>query len=285
MSDTTAYEFVIRPRRAWWEVDWRGLLHFQDLLWLLVRRDFVSKYKQTVLGPAWMVLQPLAMTLVFSVIFGRLAGMSTEGASPTLFYLCGLLSWNVCSGVLSGAGNSLQANLGLFSKVYFPRIIVPVSIGISALIPFVIQLITFLCFLVPQLLAQPGGGGARLGRETLLVPLFLAQSLAIGLGAALLFSAMTAVYRDLQHMLGFAVQLWMYATPIIYPVSQFPERWRWIPLINPMSVPVEGFKWAFLGGGTLTAWNVALSWAVTFVLLVLGFFWFNVAERSYVDRA
>ncbi len=275
----------IRPRRAWWEVEWKELLHYSDLLWLFVRRDFVSRYKQTVLGPAWMILQPLAMTLVFTVIFGNVAKLPTDGVPPFLFYMCGQLPWFLFSAILMGTGSVLQSNLGLFAKVYFPRVIVPISLAVSALIPFVLQLLTFLGFYFYYVFFSPAGAAVEPTPAMALAPVFALQALCCGLGCGLIFSAMTAVYRDLQHVLGFLIQIAMYATPIIWPVSELPENWRWAAWLNPMAAPVEGMKWAFFGTGSLTLSAAAASWAMSIGLVLLGFYYFQNVERSYVDRA
>lgn len=275
----------IRSRRSIWEVDWQGLFHYRDLLWLLVRRDFVSKYKQTILGPAWMLIQPLATTIVFTVIFGKVAKMSTEGAPPMLFYLGGLLAWNLFAQILGSTGNVLRANMQLFGKVYFPRLIVPLANALSAMIPFAIQLGLFLIVYLYHSLFTPYGDHLRLDSRILLLPVFVFQSLLTGFGTGLLIGALTAVYRDLEHLLGFLLQIWMYATPIIFPISHFPENWRWAVQLNPMSVPVEGIKWIFLNGGSLSTISVTYSWVVTLALVVGGFYTFNTVQRSYVDRA
>ncbi|HEY5752819.1 MAG TPA: ABC transporter permease [Chthoniobacterales bacterium] len=279
------FNIRIRPRRSLWEVDWRGIFDYRDLLFLLVRRDFISKYKQTVLGPAWMLIQPLATTVVFTIIFSNVAKISTDSTPPVLFYMGGLLTWNLFSQNLGGSGNVLQANAGMFGKVYFPRIIIPLANGISALIPFAIQLALFLAIYILISWTSPGGFRPSIGPQLLLLPLFVLQAALVGLGSALIFSSMTAVYRDLQYVLGFLVQIWMYLTPIIMPVSQFPTKWRWLVLLNPMTAPVEGTRWALLGTGTLSPVTVAQSWGISLALFIAGFLWFNKIERSFVDRA
>lgn len=253
----------------------------------MVRRDFVSKYKQTVLGPAWMVIQPLVTTLVFTMIFGRVAQLSTDGAPAPLFYMSGLLGWNLFAGILGQTGNVLQANAGLFGKVYFPRLIVPMANTISAFIPFAIQLATFLGML---LFYRESGQEADSSFWAIPVRVgycFLGvfQVALAGLGFGLIFSAATAVYRDLTHMLGFVTQIWMYLTPVIYPLSKFPPEWRWVPQLNPLTTPVETIRLACLGTGTVTPSATAISWAITLLLLLGGFLIFNHTERDYIDRA
>jgi len=283
-AHAAGYEIQIRARRSIWDVDWHGILHYRDLLLLLIRRDFVSKYKQTVLGPPWMVIQPLLTTIVFTIIFAKVVKISTDSVPPVLFYMSGLLGWNLFAQILNGSGNVLQANAHLFGKVYFPRIIVPFANVLSSFIPFAIQ---FALFLVVDVgMAWFGGKWAFLvDVQVLALPLFVIQAALVATGASLIFSSLTAVYRDLQHLLSFVVQIWMYLTPIIYPASQFPEHRRWLVQLNPMTVPVEGIRWALLGVGTLSMGTLLLSWSMALAFFAIGFLWFNQVERSYVDRA
>jgi len=201
-----------------------------------------------------------------------------------LFYMSGLLGWNLFAQILNGSGNVLQANAHLFGKVYFPRIIVPFANVLSSFIPFAIQ---FALFLVVDVgMVWFGGKSAFLVNvQALALPLFVIQAALVATGASLIFSSLTAVYRDLQHLLSFVVQIWMYLTPIIYPASQFPEQWRWLVQLNPMTVPVEGIRWALLGVGTLSMGTLLLSWGMALAFFAIGFLWFNQVERSYVDRA
>ncbi|MDD5200110.1 MAG: ABC transporter permease [Terrimicrobiaceae bacterium] len=286
-TTTVQYQIHIRPRRSFWEVDWQGLCHYSDLLWLLVRRDFVSKYKQTILGPAWMLIQPLATTVVFTLVFAKMANISTNSSPPALFYMSGLLAWNLFAQILGGSGNVLQNNAHLFGKVYFPRIIVPLANGISAVIPFAIQLVLFFVIYAFLGATQPTHHAGS-WFQVLAFPVFALQAVLVGLGGALIFSSLTAVYRDLQHLLAFIVQIWMYLTPVIVPLSQFSERWpkwMWLVQLNPMTVPVEGMRWSLLGAGSLTPTSLAVSWSMALAIFFAGFLWFNKIERSYVDQA
>lgn len=277
------YEIVIEPRRSWLRVDWRGLWEFRDLLYLLVRRDFVSKYKQTILGPLWFVLQPLLMTLVFTVIFGKVAKIPTDSIPPVLFYLCGLLVWGYFSQTLSLNSNVFVANMNLFGKVYFPRLIIPLANCVSNLFAFGIQLLTFLAFYAYFKLASPSGGLFAPQWTLLLLPLLLLQAGLLALGTGLWLSALTAKYRDFSHLTNLLVQMWMYATPIIYPLSSIPEKWRWVAALNPMAPIVEAFKYSFFGRGEMIwAWIFA-SASVTVVLTGTGILVFKWVERTFVD--
>ena len=278
-----AYELILEPRRGWIRVPWRELAEYKDLLFLLVRRDFVSQYKQTVLGPLWFVIQPLLTTLVFTVVFSQVAKIPTDGQPPLLFYLCGLSAWGYFSGCLGATSNTFLANAGIFGKVYFPRLIVPLSVVISRLTAFVIQLATFLAFFVYYKGFTAAGASIHPGWALALVPLLLLESAALGLGVGLWISALTTKYRDFSFLSAFLTQLWMYATPVVYPFSAVPDRWKSWAALNPMTGIVESYRYAFLGTGTVDPMYLALSAAVTVVVLVSGLAVFNRAERTFID--
>jgi lipopolysaccharide transport system permease protein len=282
MAET--FERVLRPNRAWLRLDVVGLRRYSDLLFLLVRRDFVARYQQTVLGPAWFILQPLIQTVAYTLVFGQVLGVPTDGIPPFLFYQCGVLSWTYFSNVLGIVGNTFGANTNLFTKVYFPRLIVPLSVVISNLFTFVVQGATFLVFYFSFVLK--GGMGAGLHFDFLalaLLPLALLQSAALALGVGFLTSALSAKYRDLQQVVPFLVNIWMFATPVIYPLSQLGRRARWVAGLNPMSTVVESFRIAFFGVGTARPGEIVLSVATTLVVLLVGFAMFQRAERTFVD--
>src|SRR5262249_42651558 len=220
------YELVIRPTRGWFALDLAEVWRYRDLLLLLVHRDFVARYKQTVLGPAWFVLQPLLMTVVFSVIFGNIAKIPTDGLPPMLFYLAGLLGWNYFAQTFQSTSGTLVVNAGLFGKAYFPRLIVPLSAVISSFFAFVLQLATLLAIWIYFNLFTNAGGQFGFSVGIVWFPLVLLQVAALSLGVGLWLSALTAKYRDLAFLSAFVIQIWMYATPVIYPLSQIPEKWR-----------------------------------------------------------
>ena len=275
---------IIQPTKGLVHVDWRGLVEYRDLLVLLVRRDFLSKYKQSVLGPAWFIIQPLLTTIVFTVIFGRVANLPTDGMPKMLFYLCALVPWNYFAANLNSTSTTFTSNMGLFGKVYFPRLIVPLSVVVSNLITFAIQLLTFLGFFIYFKFFSASGTLIRPNLELALMPLLLLQIAALSLGVGLLLSALTVKYRDLAYAMGFLVQLWMYATPIVYPLSIVTRPgWRMIAALNPMTAVVESFKHAFLGAGTVDVRYTAISVGLTLVVLFLGLVLFSRAERTFVD--
>jgi lipopolysaccharide transport system permease protein len=273
---------VIRPTRGWFNLNLAGVWHYRDLLFLLVHRDFVARYKQTILGPAWFVLQPLLVTVVFSVIFSGVAKIPTDGLPPMLFYLTGLLGWNYFAQTFQSTSGTLVNNAGLFGKVYFPRLVVPLSAVISNLFAFALQLVTLLALWIYYKFFTDAGG--LFGFYGIVwFPLVLLYIAALSLGVGLWLSALTAKYRDFTFLSGFIIQIWMYATPVIYPLSQIPEKWRWIAVLNPMTMPVEAIKVMFLGTGTITATYVALSVGATTFLLVSGVLVFNKVEKTFID--
>jgi len=274
---------VIRPRQTWLQFDWRGLIQYRDLLFLLVRRDFVSRYQQTVLGPAWFIINPLITTFVY-VIFGRVVGISTNGIHPTLFYLSGLFGWTYFSQIVGGAGNSLHGNVGLFGKVYFPRLVVPLGVILSNLIALGIQFLTFVAVFTYLVLTDPSVTSRP--NETLwALPLVVLQTAVLGLGVSLVFSSLSAKYRDLQQLTPFLMGIWMYGTPIMYPLSKVPEKWRWFWLLNPMTCITEDFRAMLLGGIPMTAAQSVLSASISVVLCVLGVLMFQRTARDFVDYA
>lgn len=274
----------IRPAGPWWQLDWAEFWHYRDLLVLLVRRDFLARYAQSVLGPAWFVVQPLLTTLVFAVIFGVVVRVPTGGLPPILFYLCNQLPWIYFSNCFLSASGTLVANQHLFSKVYFPRLIVPVANLVSNAFTLLIQLGTFLLVFAFYKCSGRGEGFALSGALWLL-PLLSVQAALLAAGCGLLFSALTAKYRDLAQLSSLLIQLGLYATPVIYPLSAIPERWRWLAELNPMSFIVEGFRLGLLGSGTWSWTAAGQSVAVTLVLLLLGLITFTKVERTFVDVA
>ena len=283
VTPATNYEIVIEPSHGWMKIDWRELWEYRDLLVLLVQRDFISRYKQTILGPLWHLIQPVITTAVFVVIFGRVAGISTDSIPQPLFYLCGLLGWNYFSQNITAGGATFVNNAGLFGKVYFPRLIVPVSVIVANLIAFALQLIPFLLFLAYYKFCTAQADAVRFSWLLLLAPLPLLQTALLSLGVSLWMSASTAKFRDLIHLNQFIIQLWMFATPIIYPLSKVPDRWKWIIWANPMSVPVEAFRICLLGRGTLGPVEIAISAASTLLILATGLAVFQKVEKTVVD--
>ena len=276
------YELVIEPTHGWMRIDWRALWEYRDLLVMLVQRDCTTRYKQTLLGPLWFVLQPVLTTLVFVVVFGRVAGIATDGIPGPLFYLCGLLGWNYFTQNLTTGGATFVNNAQLFGKVFFPRLIVPVSVVLANVVAFVLQLVPFAAFFAWHYFTGRMGS-AVLTWKVLLLPLPLLHTALLSLGVGLWMSAATAKYRDLIHLTQYLIQIWMFATPIIYPISRVSSRLEWIVWANPMSVPVECFRICLLGQGSVGPGALVLSLGMTLLLLITGVAAFDKVERTVVD--
>lgn len=275
-----AWSLVIRPRRSWFDLRLDELWAYRDLVALFVWRDFVAQYKQTILGPLWYLIQPVLTTVTFTIVFGRLAGLSTDGVPDFLFYMAGSVVWGYFAACLTKTANTFTGNAAIFGKVYFPRLAVPVSILFSNLIAFAIQLALFFAFLAYYMLS-----GAMVGPNVwlLAMPLLLLQMAGLGLGIGIIVSSLTTRYRDLQFLVTFGTQLLMYATPVIYPLSSVPEKYRWLLVANPMTPVVETFRYAFLGQGTVEPLHLAYSAAFTLVVLLFGIVLFNRVEQTFMD--
>lgn len=272
----------IKAHQPWWHVNWRELWEYRDLLKMMVLRNLTAIYKQTILGPLWFVIQPLMTTLVFTVIFGRVAEISTDGIPHVLFYMSGTVLWNYFSGCMTQSGNSLANNMNVLKKVYFPRLVVPLSAVFTNFAHFVLNLIMFLGFFLYFVFFTESGVSPR--GSLLAFPLLVLQCAALGLAVGLWVAALTIKYRDLRFALPFLTQIWMYATPIVWPASLVvrPEM-RAILWINPMSFIVECARWMLTGTGTVAIGPAVLSIGMTVVLLISGLFLFNRAQRDFVD--
>ena len=277
------YEIVIEPTHGWIDLRTRELWEYRDLLLLMVQRDFISRYKQTALGPLWFLLQPVLTTIVFAMIFGRVAGIPTDGIPGPLFYLCGLLGWSYFSQNVTTAGATFVNNAHLFGKVWFPRLIVPISTVISNLVAFALQLIPFAAFFIYYKWFSGAGANVQPDWHLILTPLPLIQLAALSLGVSLWISASTAKYRDLVHLMQYIIQLWLFATPIIYPMDRAHGAVAWVLRLNPVSVPIEAFRVCLLGRGHLTPLDVAISVGMTIFLLLSGIALFRRAERTAID--
>ncbi len=270
----------IKPQNKWYEIDFRAIWNYRDLLMLFVRRDFVSVYKQTVLGPFWFFIQPILTTLTFTFIFGNFAKISTDGIPALIFYLCGLTFWNYFANCLTATSNTFVANSGIFGKVYFPRLISPLSVIISNLIKFAIQFFLFLVVFAFYFWK----GEIQPNWTLFLFPIYIVMMAGLGLGFGILISSLTTKYRDFTFLIGFGVQLLMYASPIIYPFSMLSEKLRLIlNIVNPMSSIIEAVKYGFLGKGVFSVQNLTISFIYMIVLLFIGIVAFNKVEKSFMD--
>ena len=275
------WDLVIQPQRGWWDLRLGELWRYKDLVLLFMRRDFVAVYKQTILGPLWYLIQPLLTTLIFTIVFGNIASLPTDGLPQFLFYMSGTVVWAYFADCLNKTANTFVGNAHLFGKVYFPRLAVPVSILISNLISFLIQFALFLVFV--GYFALRGAALQPHWAWIALTPLLLLIMAGLGLGFGILISSLTTKYRDLRFLVGFGVQLLMYATPVIYPASSIPARFQWLLLANPMTPIVEAFRYAFLGAGTVSPLHLLYSFGFMLVVMVLGMLVFNRVEQTFMD--
>ena len=280
MSDSEHWDMIISPKRNLFDLRLGELWSARDLIMLFVRRDFVSVYKQTILGPLWYLVQPLLTTIIFTFIFGNIAKLPTDGLPQFLFYMSGTVIWTYFAACLTKTSETFVGNANLFGKVYFPRLAVPVSILISNLITFSIQFAFFLVFMGYFVLR---GTVLHPNEWMLLTPVLILIMAGLGLGLGIIVSSLTTKYRDLRFLVQFGVQLLMYATPVIYPVSSIPVHFQWIILANPMTPIVETFREAFLGGGTVNLPNLAYSFGFMVVVVFIGMVIFNRVEATFMD--
>lgn len=279
-TDKDNWSLIIRPQRAWWDLHLGDLWRYRDLVWLFVWRDFVAYYKQTILGPLWYLIQPILTTVVFTVIFGNIAKLPTDGLPPFLFYLAGNTVWTYFSTCLTSTSNTFVANAAIFGKVYFPRLSVPISIVISNMVSFVIRFGVFLIFMAYFVVI---GADIHPNAWVFFLPVLMLIMAGLGLGFGIIISSLTTKYRDLQQLVGFGVQLLMYATPVIYPISSVEGTLRWLLILNPMTPVIELFRYAFLGTSSLEAIYVLYSMAFTVAILLIGMLVFNRVESNFMD--
>ena len=270
----------IRPRRNLLDIDLRELWKYRDLVALFVRRDFVSLYKQTILGPLWFIIQPLISTLMFTIVFAKVAGISTAGLPPIIFYLSGTIAWNYFSTTLLKTSDTFIQNASIFGKVYFPRLTVPVSIVISNFIQFVIQ---FFLLIAVMIIYTYRGFDFQFDLTLCLIPVLLIILAGLGLGFGIIISSLTVKYRDLRQLVSFGVQLWMYITPVIFPLSSVEGKYRVFFLINPLTSIVETFRTILLGTGQINYNYLFYSSGCMVVLLAIGILMFNRIERNFTD--
>jgi len=280
LSETDGWTLRIRPKRGWLEVDLRELWRYRDLVMLFVRRDFVSLYKQTILGPVWFLIQPLLTTVMFTIIFGNIAKLSTDGIPKMLFYMSGIVGWQYFADCLTKTSETFIQNAAIFGKVYFPRMVMPLSIVISNLLKFGLQFLFLICFLTFFILR---GAPVRVTWIAGLLPLIILLMAAMGMGAGLIVSSLTTKYRDLRFLVQFGVQLFMYATPIVYPLSAIPDRYRWLVAANPMTALVEAMRYGLLGTGSVEPRHFAWSVMATLLLFLGGVLLFNRVEKTFMD--
>lgn len=274
------FSVIIKPQNGWFDLHLGELFQYRDLIILFVKRNFISLYKQTILGPAWAIIQPFLTTVIFTVVFGNIAGLAPSGIPSFLYYLTGTVVWQYFAGCLTATSSTFTANAGILGKVYFPRLVMPISTVLSQLISFTIQMGFLLIFWIYYLLVP---SGVQPNCYILLFPLLVLQLAMMGLGFGIIISACTTKYRDLAMLVSFGVQLWMYATPVAYDISIVPERWLPLYMCNPVTPVVLTMRYAFLGVGRFDLSSYLLGWAITVVVLFLGVVLFSRVEKTFMD--
>ena len=271
---------IIKPKTGWFDINLKELIQYKDLIVMFVKRDFKTMYKQTILGPLWIIINPLMTTLMFTVVFGNIANIPTDGMPQIVFYMLGTTVWTYFSSCLTKTSSTFTGNAAIFGKVYFPRLVTPISTVISGLINFGVQFLMFLGFMAYFMIK---GSPIEPNLWILITPLLLVQLAALALGFGIIISSMTTKYRDLAVLVTFGVQLWMYATPVVYPASQIGGKLKTLMMLNPVSPIVESFRYAFLGSGSIP-WNyLGISVVTTLVVLFAGVVLFSRVEKTFMD--
>lgn len=275
-------DLTIRPKRNAFDINFKEIWQYRDLLYMFVKRDVIIVYKQTVLGPIWFIAQPILTTIVYIVVFGNIAKISTDGTPMPLFYLSGIIIWNYFAESFDQTSDTFTQNAAIFGKVYFPRLIMPLSKVTSGLIKFFIQLAFFLVVYAYYLIQAPGI--VQPNWTLALIPLYIVIMAMMGMGMGIIFTSMTTKYRDLKFLVSFGVQLLMYATPVIYPISTIPAgKLKAIIMLNPLSPIVEGFKYSFLSAGHFSWSALGYSLAFSLVTIFIGIIVFHKTERNFID--
>ncbi len=280
-NEQKQYHTHISAKRSWFDLNLKEVWQYRDLIWLFTKRSFTVTYKQTILGPAWIFLNPLVSSLLYAFVFGGIAGIGTDGVPQLLFYLCSNAIWIFFSSSLTKNASTFTANANVFGKVYFPRLSMPVSNVLSSVIQFGVQMVLVLALLVYYLICGQVSPNWAMWP---LIPVVVLHLGLLALGCGIIISSLTTKYRDLAILVTFGVQLWMYITPVVYPLSQIPEGWmRTVVQCNPATAPVELFRLAVLGQGSMNWLYYGISWAVTALVLVLGVMLFNRVEKTFMD--
>lgn len=278
-ENTEQWDAVIESRHSLLDLNLKELWHYRDLLVLFVRRDFVTVYKQTILGPLWFFIQPILTTITFTIIFGNVAQLSTDGAPKLVFYMAGITLWNYFSTCLTSVSGVFNANASIFGKVYFPRLIMPLTVVISNLMKFGVQFFLFLSFVVYFFLQ----GKIQPNIWMLVTPLVVILMALISMGIGLILSSMTTKYKDLNQLISFGVQLLMYASPVIYPSSSVPSAYQWVVELNPLVSLFDFMRYAYLGAGTFEFSNFIYPSIFSIVILTIGVLIFNKTQKTFMD--
>lgn len=270
----------IKPKTGWFDINIKELLQYKDLIIMFVKRDFKTLYKQTILGPLWIIINPLLTTIMYTIVFGNIANISTDGMPQIVFYMLGTTVWTYFSTCLTKTSITFTGNAAIFGKVYFPRLVTPISTVVSGLINFAVQFVMFLGFTIYYYII---GSPIHPNIYILITPFLLLELACLSLGFGVIISSLTTKYRDLAVLVTFGVQLWMYATPVVYPASQIGGKLKTLMMLNPVSPIVESFRYAFLGSGSIP-WNfLGISVITTLVVLFIGIVLFSRVEKTFMD--
>ena len=270
---------VIGSKNSLYSLNLKEVWRYKDLVYMLVKRDFLTSFKQTILGPLWFFINPIFTTIMYVIVFGNIANLSTDGAPKIPFYLSGVILWNYFSSCLNGTSNVFRGNASIFGKVYFPRLVMPLSIVISNLMQFAVQFALLISFVVYYSIE----GSIQPNLWILITPFLIVLMAAFAMGMGMIFSSMTTKYKDLSMLLSFGVSLYMYVTPVVYPTSMLPEKYRWIGEINPLTGIFECFKYAYLGVGDFSIGMLLYSTIFISIVLIIGTIIFNKVEKSFMD--
>lgn len=274
------YTTHIKSKTGWFDIDLKELWQYRDLIFLFVKRNYSTRYKQTILGPLWLILNPLITVTLYALVFGNLAGLSTDGSPQFAFYLCSNAIWSYFATCITSTANTFTENASIMGKVYFPRLVMPISAVITGMLDLLIQVIMLAIIIAFYILT---GTYIDIGVSLLLAPLFVLQVALLGLGCGIIIAACTTKYRDLAVLVSFGVQLWMYASPVVYTTTTIPERFRNIYMCNPMAPVISSWRYVILGTGEFPAKFWGISWIVTIIVLTLGVLLFSRVEKTFMD--
>lgn len=283
-ESTQKWDVVVKPSKGWFNVDIKNLWRYRDLIFLFVRRTFVAAYKQTILGPAWAIIQPFMSTVVYSLFFGDIAGLGADGIPNFVFFLAGNIMWGLFSGCLNSSASTFTSNSGIMGKVYFPRLVMPISSTLSQFISFFIQFAFLICAIVYFVVT---GGNVHPNEYMLMLPLLLLQMALLGLGIGTMISSLTTKYRDLVMLIGFGVSLWSYCSPVAYDMFSrnaiMNSKWYNLYMLNPVTPVINIFRYGFIGCGEIDWFYYGISWIATFVFLFIGVILFSKTEKIFMD--
>ncbi|MDD3745929.1 MAG: ABC transporter permease [Anaerostipes sp.] len=271
---------IIKPKAKLLDLNLKEVWHYRDLIIMFVKRDFATLYKQTILGPLWIILNPLMTTVIYNIVFGGIASIPTDGMPSFIFYMAGNTVWTYFAACLNKTSTTFTANSAIFGKVYFPRLVMPISTIISGIINFFIQFVMFLGFMFFFMIR---GSAIQPNLWILLTPVLLIQIGILGMGFGIIISSLTTKYRDLTVLVTFGVQLWMYASPVVYPISQIPSKWAGLLMLNPMAPILETFRYAYLGSGKVPVFYLCIGMILTLIVLFIGIVIFNRVEKTFMD--